>query len=129
MTGAGATVFVVDDDASVCRSVSRLLRTFGYHVETFSGARDFLDRAHPTAPEPACLLLDARMPELSGFDLLERLKTSGRNLPVVFITGHGDVAMAMRAMEAGAVDFLAKPFDEQALSAAVERAIAKARER
>ena len=123
---AGApTVFVVDDDPSVRRSLARLLTTFGFATETFGSAREFLGREPLDAP--CCLLLDVRMPELSGFDLFERLKAAGRDLPVIFITGHGDVPMMARAIKAGAVDFLVKPFDEQALMKAVEQAIARRR--
>ena len=123
---AGApTVFIVDDDPSVRRSLARLLTTFGFATETFGSAREFLGREPLDAP--SCLLLDVRMPELSGFDLFERLKAAGRDLPVIFITGHGDIPMAVRAIKAGAVDFLVKPFDEEALMNAVEQAIAQAR--
>jgi FixJ family two-component response regulator len=123
---AGApTVFIVDDDLSVRRSLARLLTTFGYATETFAGAREFLERG--PAEGPGCLLLDVRMPEESGFELFERLKSTGRDLPVIFITGHGDIPMAVRAIKAGAVDFLVKPFDEDALINAVEQAVAQSR--
>jgi FixJ family two-component response regulator len=117
-----ATVFVVDDDLSVRRSLARLLKAFGYRTETFASAREFLESAR--IDRPGCLLLDVRMPEVSGFDLFEDLKAAGHTLPVIFITGHGDIPMAVRAMKAGAWDFLAKPFDERALLGTIEQAIA-----
>jgi FixJ family two-component response regulator len=120
-----ATVLVVDDDLSVRRSVARLLKAFGYRTETFASAREFLASAR--IDPPGCLLLDVRMPEMSGFDLFEHLKAAGHDLPVIFITGHGDIPMAVRAMKAGACDFLVKPFDERALLGAVEQAIAQSR--
>jgi FixJ family two-component response regulator len=126
VSSAAPTVIVVDDDASVRRSLARLLKAFGFRTETFGSAREFL--ARDPIIGPACLLLDVRMPELSGFDLFERLRESGRSVPVIFITGHGDIPMAVRAIKAGAADFLAKPFDERTLVNAVELAIAQARE-
>ena len=127
MSAEPPTVFVIDDDPSVRRSLARLLTTFGFRAEAFASACEFLGR--PAFDGPACLLLDVRMPEVSGFDLFEQLKSSHRELPVIFITGHGDIPMAVRAMKAGAADFLAKPFDEQALVTAVEQAIAQSMER
>ncbi len=125
MTLAPPTVFVVDDDTSVRRSLARLLKSFGFCVETFASAREFLDRT--PIEGPACVLVDVRMPELSGFDLFDRFKAAGQAVPVIFITGHGDIPMAVRAIKAGAADFLAKPFDERTLVNAVEQAIAHAR--
>jgi two-component system, LuxR family, response regulator FixJ len=122
-----AVVFVVDDDPSVRRSLARLLKALGFQTETFASAWEFL--AREPFEGPSCLLLDVRMPELSGFDLFERLKAAQREVPVIFITGHGDIPMAVRAIKAGAVDFLAKPFDEEALVAAVQQAIGESRER
>ena len=119
------TVLVVDDDASVRRSLARLLKAFGFCTETFASASAFL--ARHAFEGTGCLILDVRMPELSGFDLFERLKAAGSDLPVIFITGHGDVSMMARAIEAGAADFLLKPLDEQALVAAVKQAIARRR--
>ena len=123
MSGEPPTVFVIDDDPSVRRSLARLLKTFGFRAEAFASASEFLGR--DAFDGPACLLLDVRMPKVSGFDLFEQLKSSHRELPVIFITGHGDIPMAVRAMTEGAADFLAKPFDEQALVTAVEQAIAQ----
>jgi len=119
---ADATVYVVDDDVSVRRGLERLLRAAGYRVATFSSAREFLDR--PQTARPGCLILDIRMPGQNGLDLHEALATSGRDMPVIFITGNGDIPMAVRAMKAGAVDFLAKPFDDRELLDAVSSAIA-----
>jgi len=116
-------VFVVDDDASVRKSLTRVMTSAGYTVETFASARDFMARA-PSA-DPCCVVLDVRMPGLTGLDLQEALAGAGRPMPIVFITGHGDVSMSVRAMKAGAVDFLTKPFDLDSLLAAVRRALAK----
>jgi len=124
VTESQPTVFVVDDDLSVRRGLERLLRLAGYRVETFTSARGFLARVAPDGP--SCLVLDVRMPEQSGFDLHAALAARGRPLPVIFITGHGDIPMAVRAMKAGAVDFLTKPFDVEALFHAVRQALARA---
>jgi len=118
------TIVVVDDDASVRRGLARLLRSAGYRAETFASAREFLERG--AGDGPACLVLDVRMPGLSGFDLHEVLVREGHAVPVVFITGHGDVPLAGRGVRADAVDVLAKPFDGHALLGAVARALAKA---
>jgi FixJ family two-component response regulator len=120
-------IFIVDDDPSVRRSLARLLKALGFQTETFASAWEFL--AREPSEGPSCLLVDVRMPELSGFDLFERLKAARRDVPVIFITGHGDIPMAVRAIKAGAVDFLAKPFDEEALVSAVQEAIGESRER
>ena len=116
-------VFVVDDDPSVRKSLTRVLTRAGYTVETFASARDFMARA-PSAG-PCCVVLDVRMPGLTGLDLQEALGGAGHPIPIVFITGHGDISMSVRAMKAGAVDFLTKPFDVASLLAAIERALAK----
>jgi FixJ family two-component response regulator len=121
------TVFVVDDDHSVRRSLARLLRAAGYRAESFSSAADFL--MHLPGDAPACVLIDVRMPDVSGFDLFEHLQKRCPGLPVIFITGHGDVAMAERATRAGASDFLVKPVDESVLLAAVEQALTASRAR
>ena len=122
-----ATVFVVDDDHSVRRSLARLLRSVGYKAESFASAADFL--AHVQCRGPACALIDVRMPDMSGFDLFQELQQRCPGLPVIFITGHGDIAMSERAIRAGASDFLVKPVDESVLLAAVERALAASRAR
>jgi FixJ family two-component response regulator len=123
MTAVGPAVFVVDDDPSVRKSLTRLLAAAGYAVEAFASARDFWAR-EPYAG-PCCLVLDVRMPGLSGLDLQETLAAAGRRMPIVFVTGHGDISMSVRAMKRGAVDFLTKPFDERDLLTAIERAVAK----
>jgi len=117
------TVFVVDDDPSVRRGLARLLRSVGYGVESFASAADFLAQAHGRTP--ACALIDVRMPDRSGFDLFQELQERCPGLPVIFITGHGDLAMSERAIKGGASDFLVKPVDESVLLAAVEHALAK----
>jgi len=116
-----ATVFIVDDDSSVRRGLARLLRSAGYRVETFASAREFLEG---DTDRPGCLVLDVRMPGMTGLDLQETLVAAGRRIPIIFITGHGDIPMAVRTMKAGAVDFLAKPFEDRALLDAVELALA-----
>ena len=118
----GATVFVIDDDDDVRRSLERLIGSVDLEVETFASAEEFLDR-DPAIDGPACIVLDVRLPGLSGLDLQERLVAAGLNLPIIFMTGHGTVPMSVRAMKAGAVDFLQKPFDDQALLDAVHQAL------
>jgi FixJ family two-component response regulator len=117
------TVFVIDDDASVRKSLSRLLRSFGFGVEVFASAELFLKR------EPydgvGCILLDIRMPGMSGMVLQEQLSKASNNLPIIFITGHGDIPTSVKAMKRGAVDFLTKPFDDEELLQAIRRAIEK----
>jgi FixJ family two-component response regulator len=119
-------VYVVDDDESVRRSLARLLRAAGRTAETFPSAQAFLDRELPD--RTACLVLDVRLPGLSGLDLQGALARAGRIVPIVFITGHGNVPMSVQAMKDGAVDFLQKPFDEAALLAAIDRALDRCRE-
>ncbi len=118
-----STVFVVDDDPDVRRGVGRLVRLAGYDVETFASGEEFLNRS--PSHEPSCLVLDVRMPGLTGLDLQEAINKKGDAIPIVFITGHGDVPMSVRAMKAGAVDFLQKPFDAHDLLDAIERAVAR----
>jgi FixJ family two-component response regulator len=115
------TVFIVDDDPSVRDSLRFLLESVGLEVRIFSSAQDFLDGTD--SETPGCLLLDVRMPGMSGLDLQHELANAGIFLPIIFITGHGTVPMSVRAMKAGAVDFLQKPFDEQDLLNAVSQAI------
>jgi FixJ family two-component response regulator len=114
-------VFIVDDDAAVRRALERLVRSVGNRVETFASAQEFLDHVPPEGP--ACAVLDIRMPGLSGLDLQERLSAAGLDVPIIFLTGHGTVPMSVRAMKAGAADFLQKPVDDQVLLDAVHRAI------
>ena len=114
-------VFVIDDDASIRKSLSRLLRSAGHTTETFASAEAFLGREHFNGI--GCLLLDVQMPGLSGMDLQEELNRADYHMPIVFITGHGDIPMSVEAMKKGAVDFLTKPFDDKELLLAVEKAI------
>jgi len=124
-------VFIVDDDLSVRRSTERLIRSAGLKVEAFASAREFLNHRHPEGP--ACLVLDVRMPGLSGMDLQHELNESGIHIPIIFVTGHGDIPMSVRAMKAGAVEFLTKPFRSRnlldAVRAAIERDRSNSRER
>ena len=114
-------VFVVDDDLSVREALSSLIRSVGLHVETFASAKEFLEFQRPDAT--ACLVLDVRMPGLSGLELQRELSQAGRGIPIIFITGHGDIPMTVRAMKAGAVDFLSKPFREQDLLDAIAHSL------
>jgi len=114
-------VFIVDDDESVRKALKRLIKSLGMNVEIFATAREFLSREQYEGP--SCLVLDVRMPGLSGLDLQQELATAGLTLPVIFITGHGNIPMSVRAMKAGAVDFLEKPFDDQVLLDAIQRAL------
>jgi FixJ family two-component response regulator len=123
MTARVATIFVVDDEASVRKSLTRLLTSAGYAVEAFASAREFLAFERP--PGPGGLLLDVRMPGLTGLDVQKALAPEAHHLSIVFITGRGDIGMAVRAMKDGAVDFLTKPFDDVDLLDAFARAVAK----
>ena len=120
-----ALVFVVDDDEAVRDSLRRLLMSVGFKVEVFPSARAFLDARRPDTP--GCLVLDVRLPGLSGLDLQRELAASDAELPVIFLTGHGDIPMSVRAMKAGAVEFLTKPFREQELLDAIRTAIERDR--
>jgi len=119
------TLFVVDDDASVRAALSLLLRSTGYNVETFASADDLLARR--PFDGPGCILLDVQMPGLNGLDLQQVLSVTDRPLPIIFITGHGNIPMSVRAMKAGAVDFLTKPFNDEELLNAVARALIKSK--
>jgi len=123
MTEALPRVFIVDDDPSIRRSLERLIRLAGYEVETYASATDFL--ARDLYDGPCCLVLDVRMPGLTGLDLQEELNNAHLDLPIVFITGHGDIPMSVKAMKAGAVDFLPKPFEEEELLDAIGRSLEK----
>jgi FixJ family two-component response regulator len=123
MTPVAPLVFVVDDDPSVRRSLTRLLESSGYVIEAFASAREFLARAPHAGP--CCLVLDVRMPGLTGIELQEALASGGRRMSIVFVTGHADVPMTVKAMKGGAVDLLTKPVDAQDLIAAIQRAVAK----
>ena len=118
---ASASVFVVDDDAEVRAAMQRLLKTVGLHAEAFASARDFLQRSKPQGP--SCLILDVRLPGMSGLDVQRKLVSAGINLPIIFITAHADVPLAVRAMKSGAVEFLTKPVRGQDLLDAVEQAL------
>jgi len=126
MIPANTLVFLIDDDPSVRKGVSRLLRSAGYKNETFVSASDFLDREQH--PGPACLIVDVRMPGLNGMDLQTALIQRRREEQLVFITGHGDISTCAQAMKAGAVDFLPKPFRGSELLQCVERALARSAE-
>jgi FixJ family two-component response regulator len=122
-----AIVFVVDDDPSMQRSLDSLLRSVGLDVRLFSSAHEFMRADRPDAP--GCLVLDVRLPGMSGLTFQEELPKAGVALPIIFLTGHGDVPMTARAMKAGAAEFLTKPFDEQVLLDAIHAAIERDRER
>jgi FixJ family two-component response regulator len=122
---AAGTVFVIDDDPSVRRALERQLRTAGFRVETFESAQDYVARAPQTAS--ACIVTDVRMPGMSGLDLQDSLAQAGCALPMVFITGHGDIPTTVRAMKGGAVNFLSKPFAEREILAAVAEAFERSR--
>ncbi|AWB06878.1 DNA-binding response regulator (plasmid) [Azospirillum humicireducens] len=119
------TVFIVDDDDAIRDSLEVLLDCAGFRAESFSTPLAFLESGAPS--RPGCLLVDVRMPQMSGLDVQERLTRGGHAMPVVVMTGHGDVPLAVRAMKAGAVDFVEKPFEEEALLAAVRSALTLAR--
>jgi FixJ family two-component response regulator len=120
-----AIVFVVDDDVSVREALESLIRSAGLRVETFRSAREFL--ACPRAEMPSCLVLDVRLPGLSGLDLQKRLAEVNLEIPIIFITGHGNVPAAVQAMKAGALEFLTKPFTDRDLLDAIEQAIKRDR--
>ncbi len=115
------TVFVVDDDEDVRKSLAYLVKSVGLRTETYASATDFLNSYD--ASKPGCLILDVRMPGMSGLELQERLSAKGSPLPVIMITGYGDIPMAVRAMKKGAVEFIEKPFREQALLECIQKAI------
>jgi len=121
MSERDAIVFVVDDDAPMRESLKNLIRSVGLRVELFASAREFLRSKHPDLP--SCLVLDVRLPGLSGLDLQKQTGDVGIEIPIVFITGHGDIPMSVRAMKAGAVEFLTKPFRDQDLLDAIEQAL------
>ena len=125
MTSHDATIFLVDDDEAVRKAISRLLNSAGYQVETFPSAQNFLDSAHFNK-KPSCLLLDVQMPGLSGLDLQQQLHQTRAPLAIVFLTGHGDIPMSVRAIKGGAVDFLTKPVHDADLLQAVEAALLRA---
>ena len=127
MSAERGVVFVVDDDPSVRRALDSLLRSVGNDVCLFASAQEFMQAPRPDAP--ACLVLDVRLPGMSGLAFQQELAKASVGLPVIFITAHGDIPMSVRAMKAGAVEFLTKPFDEQALLDAIHAAIERDRAR
>ena len=126
MTENPEWVYVVDDDLSVREALSSLIRSVGLRVETYPSAAAFLEAERP--PGVACLILDVRMPGLSGLELQSRMAQSGPAIPIIFITGHGDIPMAVLAMKKGAVEFLSKPFRDDDLLAAIQSAMERARD-
>jgi FixJ family two-component response regulator len=126
MNERAPVVFVVDDDESVREAVASLIQSVGLKVETFESAQHFLTNARHEAS--GCVVLDVRLPGLSGLDLQRELTTRNINLPIIFVTGHGDIPMSVRAMKAGAVEFLTKPFRDQDLLDAIQQALIRDRE-
>jgi FixJ family two-component response regulator len=118
---ADSVVYVVDDDSSIREAIRSLLRSVGLRVETFASAKAFLRSHRPDVP--GCLVLDVRMPKLSGLALQGELAKAGIRIPIIFITGHGDITMSVQAMKAGAMEFLTKPFRDQELLDAIEQAL------
>jgi FixJ family two-component response regulator len=118
-------VFVVDDDVSVRESLELLIISAGWHVETFASAQEFLLRDRPATP--SCLVLDVNLPDVNGLELQKRVAAGGAGIPIIFITGHGDVRMSVRAMKAGAIEFLVKPLGHELLLRAIEEALGRSR--
>ena len=121
--GNNVVVYVIDDDASVRKSLDRLMRAAGYQTETYSSAQEFLSLDPPD--RPGCMILDIKMPGITGLELQERLASLNRRTPIIFITGHGSIPASVQAMKAGAVEFLEKPFDDKTLLDAISHAIEK----
>jgi FixJ family two-component response regulator len=118
-------VFIVDDDVSVRESLELLIQNEGWQAETFASAQEFLD--HPRTALPSCLILDVSLPGLNGLDLQQRVAAERTDMPIIFITGHGDIPMTVRAMKAGAIEFLTKPFQDEALLNAIRQALQRSR--
>jgi len=125
MSDYKSLIYIVDDDASICRALSLLLKSFDYSVEIFTRAEDFLSFKHPKIR--SCLVLDISLPGINGLALQETMTSRGLSIPIVFITGHGDVPKSVRAIKAGAIDFLLKPFNNKTLLNAVSQALAKSK--
>jgi len=125
MSTKGAIIYVVDDDISICRSLSLLLTANGFKVETFNDAAGFLGFKHPKVL--SCLVLDIRLPNINGLALQEIMAERGIITPIVFMTGHGNIQMSVKAMKAGAIDFLPKPFTEKQLLSAITLALSKSK--
>ncbi len=126
MSNVADIVYVIDDDASIREALNSLIRSVGLNVATFASAPEFLQSPRPDVP--ACLILDVRMPGLSGLDLQRELTEANIHIPIIFITGHGDIPMSVRAMKAGAVEFLTKPFRDQDLLDAIQQALERDRQ-
>jgi len=120
-SAAEATVFVIDDDARMRGAMERLLKSVGLHAEAFATPQEFLRRKTPN--NPSCLVLDVRLPGMSGLDVQRKLIDSGMHIPVIFISGYGDIPMTVKAMKSGAVEFLTKPFRDQDLLDAIQQAL------
>lgn len=125
MKEAESIVFIIDDDPLYRASTERLVRSVGFSVQSFQSARDFVGNRRPNVP--SCLILDVRLPGLSGLDLQRELAEAGVHLPIIFVTGYGDIPMSVQAMKAGAVEFLTKPFRDQVLLDAIRQAIERDR--
>ncbi len=123
MTNSGSMIYVVDDDTSICKSLSLLLKSHGFRVETFTEAKDFLAFKYPKVA--SCLVLDVLLPTINGFALQDIMAKQGIITPIVFITGYGNIHMSVKAMKAGAIDFLAKPFTDKELLNAITIALSK----
>jgi FixJ family two-component response regulator len=124
-SGTPPIVFIVDDDISVRESLEALIRLEGLEVRAFSSAQEFL--AHPRTPTPSCMVLDVSLPGLNGLELQKRVSSDQRDMPIIFITGHGDIPMSVQAMKAGAVEFLTKPFADHVLLDAIRNAVDRSR--
>src|SRR5246500_5693524 len=120
------TVFIVDDDARMRAAMQRLLKTVGLHSESFATPQDFL--RHKLPDSPSCLVLDVRLPGMSGLEVQSKLNEAGARIPIIFITSHGDIPMTVKAMKSGAVEFLTKPFRDQDLIDAIQEALKRADE-
>src|SRR6266704_3029419 len=128
MTAAGApTVFVIDDDAGMRAAIQGLLKSVGLRSESFGKAQDFLRSGRPDGP--SCVVLDVRLPGINGLEFQRELAEAGLRIPIIFITGHGDIPMSVKAMKSGAVEFLTKPFDDQELLDAIHQALDRDKER
>jgi len=125
MSTVTPVVFIVDDDISVRESLELLIRHEGWRAQTFASAQAFLD--HPRVALPSCLILDVSLPGLNGLELQQRMATERTAIPIIFITGHGDIPMTVRAMKAGAIEFLTKPFHDEALLNAIRQALLRSR--
>jgi FixJ family two-component response regulator len=125
MATAKPFVFIVDDDAWIRESLETLIQDQGWRPETFASAREFLDR--PRVSTPSCLVLDISLPGLNGLELQKRVAAERTDMPIIFITGHGDIPMSVGAMKAGAVEFLTKPFNDEVLLAAIREALERSR--